>query len=327
MAGLRTSPVHNIRPLKDDPVELDIDAIEIDPTNPGSLTDSLRYKRREPSIDDSWDILGGIVYPIVVAQKPDDPARYIHVDGFGRYKQAQGRGARRIRAIVYPPLTLEQRICLRQTLNAAQEPFDVASIIKDLQALALERSLDLRDSTQIKLLVRDLPDKVQKREQDLVVLARWHPDAVKRIGESYGRRGPESAMGMDKVKELTKIMDIIATKHPEVAIELGGDMAVSERLFALYNADAFSRHGRSQEGIRAAADALRDLQSNDRRVREFLAGTLDLTAAGNPRPIGNLVKLCQEVNNLLLTKDPSSLTETECRALRGIQRSIEDLLA
>lgn len=327
VAELESSPVHNLFPLFPDPVEVALDDIEIDETNPGHLTDTLRYKRRDPSMADSWDILGGIVYPIVVCIHPDKPDKFMHVDGFGRYTAAKARGAVKIRAIIYPALTLEQRICLRETLNAAQEPFDVASVIKDLQQLAAERKLDLTQPSQIKMLLRDLPERVRKREADLLVLARWHPDVVKRIGESYGRRGPESSMGMDKAKELTKFMDVMGARHPKTTEALGGEMAVSKRLFDLYQQDAFSKHGRSQEGIRAAVDHLDDLPADDDRVGEFFAGEYDITGGAAKAPGGNLVKFCEELSKLLLTRDESTLTESERRALKRTMRSIEDILS
>src|SRR5437660_5018728 len=77
---LRTSPIREIPPISNNPIEILIDKIEIDPTNPGAdEVKSLRYKRRAGSIRDSVDIIGSVVYPIVVCQKPNDPTRYIHV--------------------------------------------------------------------------------------------------------------------------------------------------------------------------------------------------------------------------------------------------------
>src|ERR1043166_1508603 len=128
--ALRSSPVHDLIPLNGVPISIDIHSIEIDPTNPGGVTESMRYQRRAPSIHDSYDILNRIVYPILVCVHPEKSDKYMHIDGFGRLDEAHVRGQKKILAIVYPPLSLEQRICLRQTLNAAQEAFDAASIIE-----------------------------------------------------------------------------------------------------------------------------------------------------------------------------------------------------
>ena len=143
---------------------------------------SSRGSRRAGSIRCFYHILSRIVYPIIVCQHPDQPGRYIHIDGYGRLKEAKARGRQLIDAIVFPPLDLEQRICMRQTLNAAQEPFDAVSIIQDLQELAKIRNVDTSDPEQVKTLVRDLPERVRKKEKDLLMLARLHPKAVSSMG-------------------------------------------------------------------------------------------------------------------------------------------------
>ena len=66
--ALRNSLVHGLHPLREN-VTILIDDIEIDSTNPGSLTESHRYERREESMLDSYDILERVVYPIVVCEK------------------------------------------------------------------------------------------------------------------------------------------------------------------------------------------------------------------------------------------------------------------
>ena len=60
---LRSSPLRGIHPIHETPISVSIQNLEDDPTNPGAVTVSLRYKRREPSIRDSYDIIGAIVYP------------------------------------------------------------------------------------------------------------------------------------------------------------------------------------------------------------------------------------------------------------------------
>lgn len=326
--ALRSSPVHDLRPISETPMEIDIDAIEIDRTNPGSVTTSLRYQRRDPSMRDSWDILGRIVYPVVVCQKQDNPKVYIHVDGFGRLNQARQRGQGKIRAIVYPPLSLEQRICLRETLNAAQEPFDVASIIRDLQELAKQRNLDVRNPEHIKTLVRDLPEKVRKRERDLVILARWDPEAAERIGEGYGA-GSE-AVGIDKVRALVRVMDIMGQRHLEILDALGGDMALSARLTQMYLDGKFSKGTRSQEAIRVVARALKTLPENHKRIEDFFRGELDyrvLEGFGQrSREAPNLVKLCEQLTSSLLALDANALSETERRTLTRTRAVLNEVL-
>ena len=61
VAALRSSPIHDLKLISDTPLLINITAIEDDETNPGAVTESLRYKRREPSIRDSFDIIGSIL--------------------------------------------------------------------------------------------------------------------------------------------------------------------------------------------------------------------------------------------------------------------------
>jgi len=222
VAALRNSPVHDLQPLNDQPEWINIDDIDVDDTNPGSVTESLRYRRRAPSIRDSYDILGNIVYPIIVCKNGEHTGRFIHVDGFGRLEQLKERGEKRVRAYIYPPMTLEERICFRQTLNAAQEPFDAVSIIQDLRLLADERKLDLNNSDHVKTLVRDLPEKVQKYEKDILELSRWHPDALKALGESYGTNA--NAIGLDQIRSLGRIMTETMSRHQNTMKKLGGSL-------------------------------------------------------------------------------------------------------
>ena len=114
---LRSSPLRHIQPLHKSPITVKIDDLEDDPTNPGTVTVSLRYQRREPSIRDSYDILGSIIYPVIVCEH-EDPAKreqrkYIVIDGHGRLHQARQRGQEDIEAIVYRAMNLEERICFR----------------------------------------------------------------------------------------------------------------------------------------------------------------------------------------------------------------------
>ena len=327
--ALRSSPIHSLEPIIDEPMWVDIDKIQIDPTNPGSQTESLRYKRRAPSIRDSYDILGRIIYPVVVCQRMDDPSRFIHVDGFGRLEELRARGEKQVKAIVYPPLTLEQRICLRQTLNAAQEPFDVVSIIRDLQELARERGLDVRNSEQVKTLVRDMPDKVRKRIKDLEALARWDASAVQSMGESYGT--PSDAIGMDKLRQLTGILDAVGACHPKVLEKAGGEMGLSTKLAGMYLSGKFSQGSRSQEAIRKVKKALLNMPNDDPLVVKFFDDELDhnvlLPFAEKTQQAENVVKGCEQFAGLLLRVDVKSLTQAERSALRRTLAVLQEVLS
>lgn len=327
--ALKSSPVHGIRPVADEPVWIDIQAIDVDPTNPGSLTASVRYKRRDPSIRDSYDILGRIVYPVVVCQKDGDPTRFIHVDGFGRLQQSKERGETKVRAIVYPPLTLEQRICLRQTLNAAQEPFDVSSIIQDLHELARQRQLDVRNPQHVRTLVRDLPEKVRKHERDLITLARWAPSAAEKLGESYS--STRQAIGIDKIRALTRILDVVGARHPKVMEDEGGELPLSSKLADMYLGGRFSEGSRSQEAIREVVRALKSLPENDAKVAEFFGKRRDYTllqpyAERLPRP-GDIKRACENLTSLLLTVDGQSLADADRRVLRRTLAVLKEVVS
>lgn len=321
--ALRDSPIHNLRPVDENPIELDIAAIEIDPTNPGSVTTSLRYQRREESMNDSLHILGRIVYPIIVCQKQDNANAYIHVDGFGRLDQLKARGDTKVRAFVYPPLSVEQRILLRQTLNSAQEPFDVASIIGDLQRLAQERQLDLRNEAHIKTLVRDLPKKVRAQERNLIVLARWDPEIVALVGESYGPN--KEAIGIDNLKNLTKILDTMSDRHPDLLKQFGGELAFSRKLGRMHLAGKFQR-GRSQTGIRRIVSALREFPANDAKVKGFFRDELDYLALPVSEQPKDPVKLCEDLTLALLTLDANSLSEDQRMTLTRTRAVLNEVL-
>src|SRR6266536_1122800 len=155
---LRQSPLHGIQPLTDNVQWIELDKLDVDPTNPGSDKYSDRYKRREQPIRDSYDILGRIVYPLVVCTKDDGSGHYWLLDGHGRYAEAKERGEKKIACIVFPPLTLQQRIILRQVLNAAQEPFDPPLILSGVKHLAEERHLDIRNNEDdLDALLADFP--------------------------------------------------------------------------------------------------------------------------------------------------------------------------
>jgi len=320
VAALRSSPVHELKPLNEQPEWINIDDIDVDSTNPGSVTDSLRYQRRAPSIRDSYDILGRIVYPVIVSKNGEHAGRFIHVDGFGRLEQLKERGEKRVRAYIYPPMTLEQRICFRQTLNAAQEPFDAVSIIQDLRVLADERKLDLNNPDHVKTLVRDLPEKVQKHEKDILELSRWHPDAVRALGESYGTN--PKAIGLDQIRSLGRIMTEMISRHQNSLKKLGGSLEFSKSVAQMYLDRKFAESGRSQEGIRVVIRCLKTLPSDDPSVLEFFENgmtiaALDKAAKANiSNERGVVVAGCSSFINTLLNLNAKRLTDEDKDALR-----------
>lgn len=326
------SPVRSLKPITESPITIDIESIEIDPTNPGSVTESLRYRRRSPSMLDSFDVLNRIVYPVIVCEHPEKKSKfkYMHIDGFGRIDTARARGQKKIEAIVFPPFNLEQRICLRQTLGAAQEPFDTASIIRDLQALATERGLDLSNPEHIDALVRDLPEKVRKHRKSLIMLARWHPDAVDSLGETYKKDG--RAIGLDKIKEMDGILRVLEEKHSKIVSKLGGQREVSLKLAKMYQDKKFSEGSRSQDAIRKVRRTFDIATENDPDVLDFLVKEKpysDLPKIHSPAPeknTGELVNLCKQLTNLLLDVESDSLTPVARRALERTDAVLNEVL-
>ena len=334
--ALRNSLVHGLHPMRENEM-LSIEDIEIDSSNPGSKTESHRYERRAESMLDSYDILERVVYPIVVCQKQDEDGKYIHIDGYGRLGMLKARGVKEVRAIVYPPMNLEQRICFRQTLNAAQEPFDPVSIIHDLRLLAKERGLCLQSRADIKALVRDLPARVQAREKDLLVLSHWHPDVVERMGEQRGSE--QEVIGLDQLRSLDRLLSVVVKEHPVVAEKKGGPTEVSKILGQCFYDQRFADGMRSQEGIRKAIKAVKVLPGNHAAVEEFLSGDIGLRAlirqgeerveeqeSSDERDI-TLVKACQTLAALLIKVDANSLSEEEDRALERTHRVLESVIS
>ncbi|MSQ16068.1 MAG: hypothetical protein EXR54_00640 [Dehalococcoidia bacterium] len=312
---------------------LDIDVVEKDPTNPGATSESLRYGRREPSISDSYDIIGRIIYPIIVCQHTDDEKRargiVLNIDGHGRWDQAKRRNETQVWAIVYPPLNLEQRICLRQTLGAAQESFDAVSVMKDLELLANERGLDVTNAANIDVLLRDLPEKVRKYRDDVLMLTRWDPDSAAMLGESY-KKGSK-VIGLDKVRGMTRIVDALSDHHPALYQQLGGDNGVTKRLANMYVEKKFSTGSRSQEAIRKVASAVRELEDGNPLVKRFFGEELDhavlapfaKTRGSAPKDI---TSLCQELVSLLVVANADNLDAAERRTLTALNTMITSLL-
>lgn len=331
IAALRGSPVHGLEPLSEGPQFIDINDIDLDTTNPGSVTESLRYQRRAPSIRDSYDILGRIIYPVIVCKSQDHEGRFIQIDGFGRLEHLKQRGERRVKAYIYPPMTLEQRICFRQTLNAAQEPFDAVSIIQDLRTLAEERKLDINNAEHVETLVRDLPAKVQKHKRDILELSRWHPEAVAVLGENYGESGQN--IGIDQIRSLGRIMTEMLSRHQHTLEKLGGLQEFSRLLAQMYLDRRFAENGRSQEGIRIVQRCMKILPSEDKHILEFFQNgmtikELDKAAmAARPNEEGAVLVGCTNLINMLLELNTKRLTEDEVNALRRTATVLNSVLS
>jgi len=198
---LTGSPIHGVKQIGEHPV--DISLLDTDPTNPGSDAYSKRYKRREKPISERYDILGGIIYPLVVCTKGDGTGRFRIVDGHGRRDEAVRRNQKETTRIIFPPLNLEQRILLRQVLNAAQEPFDTPLVLRDLHLLARERNLDLTNDMDLRALLTDLPVNIRKHEDKLKVQAKWPSDVSDKIGIDGNEES--GVIGYDKIKETRPI--------------------------------------------------------------------------------------------------------------------------
>jgi hypothetical protein len=329
--ALRASPVHNLKPIAEEPVWVNISYIDFDPTNPGQVTKSLRCKRREPSIRDSYDILGGIIYPVVLCQSAEHKGRFIQVDGLGRLDHLKQRGEKKVRAYIYPPMTLEQRICFRETLNAAQEPFDAASIIQDLRKLAEERGLDIRNEEHVETLVRDLPEKVRNRKKDILILSSWHPDAIAKIGENYGT--DRESIGLDQVKGLGRIMAVVEERHENTLKKVGGLQELSKRLVQFFLDGRFSEDGKSQQGIRAVVRSLKKIQPDDPNILKFFEDKISIgeleqaSKESLPNEKGIVLTSCADFIKILLSLNTKLLTADEKAILKRTASVLNDVLS
>ena len=326
---LKKSPIHGIKPIGER--EIDITLLDTDPTNPGSDQFSKRYKRRGDSISDSFDIIGGPVYPLVVCKSSETPGRYLIVDGHGRGDEAGRRQHKTIRVIVFPPLSLEQRICLREVLNAAQEPFDTPLVLKDLHLLASQRGLSIRNPNDLRSLLSDLPLSIRKHKSKLNLLAKW-PEAV---AERIGIENDDDAkiLGYDKVRHLDAVVNAVKDNHPEVANGYP-DEKLYTQVLELYFQNRFRGGRRSQETTRDACKLLEKLPQNDSLVKKFLKGKLDFNDFEHQakRTISmksekeELVPLCKELSALLTDIDVHNLTSVERRSLTRTAELVSQVL-
>jgi len=226
-------------------------------------------------------------------------------------------------------MSLEQRICMRETLNAAQEPFDAVSIIHDLQELARIRNVDTSDQEQVKTLVRDLPERVRKHEKDLLMLARLHPSAVSAMGESYRKDG--ATIGLDKFRSIARVLRTAEEKHPKTVARLGGARELSLKVSKMYLDKKFSEGTRSQEAIRRVAQALEELPPDDEKVADFFVNEKTFKEI-EPRPTGqkakaDIIGACRTLMDLLVDADTDSLTRAEMRALERTESVLSRVLA
>ena len=251
----------------------------------------------------------------------------------------RAKGEKTVKAIVYPAMSLEKRILLRETLNAAQEPFDVASIIQDLNLLARERKLSLTNRTHIRTLVRDLPERVRAREKDLLLLTEWHPAVVDRIGEHYGPN--QEIIGIDQLRSLSRLLDALTKRHPVVLEQMGGNLEVSRILADAFYARRFADDMRSQEGIRKVTKFAKELPENSPHIRRFMNGEIgvrnlqDLAETvenaaeeDNVHAVSDsIVSACQSLAVLLIDLDAESLGEGERRALERTLRVLQSVIS
>lgn len=265
------SPLLNAKPLNNgQPMEIAIELIDLDETNPGIVKDkteqTIRYRRRGPNIIESYAILGGPLYPVIVCKLPN--GRYLLVDGHGRFEEVDTSKVKFLRAIVFPEMSLEQRICLREILNAAQEPFDAGLILKDLRMLAKERGLNVRNEDHMDKLLADLPQRVRGQRDNLLMLARW-PEV---LADKISVEGKKGTIGIDQVNNLTQLVQAIEDKYPEITNDYPGDK-LHHRVLERYFEGAFREEGRAQDNIRFVTRTVKTMAKKQYSVLlNFISG-------------------------------------------------------
>jgi len=238
---------------------------------------------------------------------------------------------------VFPPLTLEQRILLRQVLNAAQEPFDTPLVLRDLHILAKERGLDIRNDVDLRALLADLPVNIRKHEDKLKVLAKWPSDVADKIGIDDNEE--KGVVGYDKIKELDSFVNAVRKHHPVTASEFPG-AKLNRQLLQLYFGNVFRDGYRSQEGIRTARRLIKKMENDAPLVGKFLRGGMlvgeleessealiikDKTGKTDGSDLG-IVELCKKLNVLLTDVDAHNLSAVERRTLTRTYELISQVL-
>jgi hypothetical protein len=178
------------------------------------------------------------------------------IDGHGRFDEAKKRGEKKIKCIVFPFLTVEQRIILRQVLNAAQEPFDAPLILRDLQTLAKERNLDIRNNdADMDALLADFPESFATEKKKLRVLAAWPEDIADKISIDVNKKGEDGeeqgVIGYAKINQLNVLLNKLKNHHPTIAAHYPGQK-LHRQLLKLYFDNVF------RDGMVMAASKQRD---------------------------------------------------------------------
>jgi len=220
---------------------------------------------------------------------------------------------------------------LREVLNTAQETIDPPLILRDLQTMADELGLDIRNSDgAVEELLSYFPVSFAAEMKDkLQVLAQWPKDVSDKISVDVTRKddGDEpGTIGYRKIHSLNVLLRGVRKHHPAVSSQYPGEK-LNRRLLQLYFDGAFRDGGRSQEGITRATWAIKNTDMNDDPlVGDFLKGgikanelnskvTAKLQAKQAAEP--PLVKACNELKALLATLYPPELSAKEKFALKS----------
>lgn len=313
--------------------------IDRDPSNPGSSPYSERYKKREQPIHESYDVLGGVIYPLIVSSKDDGSGHFWLVDGQGRYDEAEKRGQEEINCIIFPRLELSHRILLRQVLNSAQQPIDPPLILRDLQIMADELHLDIRNSdADVEELLSQFPATfAEEMSGKLRVLAQWPKDITDKISidvrKDDGADEP-GTIGYRKIELLLRVVKKVRTRHPAIADQYPGEK-LHRRVHQLYFDGAFRDGGRSQDGIERVKWVVNNADANEPLVADFLKGAIKanelyakvvakLQAKEAAEP--PLVRVCNELKALLANIYPPELSAKEKFALKSTHTVLGEAL-
>jgi len=330
---LQASPMHGIKPIAEYKIKLSL--LEKDPTNPGSDPYSERYKHREKPISESYDILDTIIYPLVVSTKDDNTGRFILVDGHGRFDEAERRfkanhGPEELNCVIFPRLTDEQRIILRQLLNGAQAPFDTPLILRDLQLRAKLRNLDIKNEADLHALLVDFPENIRKHEKKLRVVAKWPEDVADRIGvDDDDQKG---VVGFDKIRELDSFVNILKKRHPKSAEPYPDTKLNSQALHLYFNGKFNDGKQKSLEGIRKSVRIIKALEKDDPLVAKFLKGTMPVEdfaelAEEHKQPTDKILELCKKLNLAVIDIDVQELDTDGQRTLKIALSKTHELLS
>jgi hypothetical protein len=235
---------------------------------------------------------------------------------------------------------VEQRIILRQVLNAAQEPFDAPLILRDLQTLAKERNLDIRNSeADMDALLEDFPASFAGEKKKLRVLAAWPEDIADKISIDVNKKAEDGeeqgVIGFVKVNQLNILLNKVRKYHPRIAAQYPGER-LNRQLLKLYFDNVFRDGSRSQEGITRASSTIRAAETNDPLVSDFLKGGMkvgefvdkaEAKQRAKEASESPLVKLCNELKGILSGIYPPDLDQKERFALKSTHTVISEVLA